>query len=265
MFACGAPQDRAIDQRRAADAGADGQHDGDAHAAGSARQRLAEERRIGVVDEPHRRAEAGNERAHDIVPLPTGECVEVLDPPARFVEGTGAAETDARERTGVYAGLGHRLVDGAGQPREPRIEARLDVRCDGPPRPHGATRIDRADRDLGAADIDAQRKTAHRLSPSRLMPAAASSSQRQTASPCSHRKDAGSAGVTRRSASRASGSCLAAPETRSRMRRARRMSPRPSVSPWRTEASFPPAWSGRAIARQASQHGRRDRNPPRAR
>ena len=157
---------------------------------------------------------------------------------------------------GVYAGLGHRLVDGPGQPREPRIEARLDVRCDGPPRPHGATLIDRADRDLGAADIDAQRKAAHRPAPSRPVPAAASSSQRQTASPCSHRKDAGSAGVTRRSASRASGSCLAAPETRSRMRRARRMSPRPSVSPWRTEAVVPPASDGRAIARQVSRHDR---------
>ena len=61
--------------------------------------------------------------------------------------------------------------------------------------------------------------------------------RRQTASPCSHRNDAGSAGVTRRAASRASGACLASPETISMMRRARRMSPRPSVSPWRTGCS----------------------------
>ena len=96
-----APQDGAVDQRGPAEAGADGQHDRDTRAARRAGQRFAQQRRVGVVDEADGRAEARGKRAHDIAPFPAGECVEVFDPPARFVEGPGAAEADAGERSRV--------------------------------------------------------------------------------------------------------------------------------------------------------------------
>ena len=96
------------------------------------------------------------------------------------------------------ARFGQGLIDGPDEPLKPRIEARLGVGRDCSPRMHRAGRIDRADRDLGAADVDAQSDAAHGSASSRAMSAAASRSQRQIASPWSHRNDAGSVGVTRR-------------------------------------------------------------------
>ena len=161
MLARGAPEDRAIDQYRAAEAGADGQHQRNAGAAGRASQRLAQQCSIRVVDEPHRCAEAGDERAHDVVSLPSGEGVEILDPPARFVEGAGATEANTRKRGCIDVRLGQGLVDGPGEPLKPCLEACLGVGRNGPPRMHRTGRIDRADRDLGSADIDAHGAGTH--------------------------------------------------------------------------------------------------------
>ena len=144
-----AAQHRAVEDQRAADAGAEGDHDGALGVAHGAVGQLGAGGAVGVVVEHHRGAPPLRQAGAHALVLP-GQVRREPDPLPLRVDEPGRRDADRADAS--YAGdlldrLGQRVLDEAGVDPAPRRRA-------GGGADHPAGRRDGRREDLGPADVD---------------------------------------------------------------------------------------------------------------